>query len=175
MSLKDIRTSKRNICAVGGAQAIRFETSKVTENGTVMAKTVQAPPAKKDSPGFNLNLMDLGYLQGREVRMNNILIQFQGFHPSDFTRAFWNAQLSQLSAVAPQGATIRAGLMRKGRLFSANVRILSSSGHFYASAAGSQMRDVSHRLEMRLRKQLKRWKDLRTSRGDQRRSLNADG
>ena len=57
--------------------------------------------------------------------MNNILIQFQGFHPSDFTRAFWDAQLSQLSAIAPQGATIRAGLMRKGRLFSANVRILS--------------------------------------------------
>lgn len=99
--------------------------------------------------------------------MNDILIQFQGFHPSEFTRAFWEAQLSALSEMAPHGATIRAGLMRKGKTFSANIRILSSAGHFYASAGGSHMRDVSHKVESRLRKQLRRWKDARS----QRRSL----
>lgn len=93
--------------------------------------------------------------------MNEIMIQFQGFHPTDFTRSYLDSKLSQLYDQAPSGATLRAVFARKNKTFTAHVRILSSAGHFFATANGLHMRDVSRKLRERMRRQLRRWKSIR--------------
>lgn len=97
--------------------------------------------------------------------MNEILIQYQGFHPSDFTYSYLDAKLAELHKRAPQGATLRAVFTRKNKSFTANVRILSAAGQFFVSVRGNKMRDVTRKLEERLHKQLRRWKTLRFAGG----------
>jgi hypothetical protein len=93
--------------------------------------------------------------------MDQITIQYQGFHPSEFTRYYLDAKLSDLYAQAPRGSTLRAVFTRKNKTLIASVRVMSAAGHFFATARGMKMREVSHKLSDRLRKQLRRWKTLR--------------
>lgn len=94
--------------------------------------------------------------------MNDITIQFQGFHPTEFTRAYLDSKIAQLQGQAPFGAQIQALFQRKNKTFTASVRIFSGAGRFFVSARGQHMREVSQRLERRLRKQLKRWKPAKS-------------
>jgi hypothetical protein len=97
--------------------------------------------------------------------MQDIIIQFQGFHPSEFTRSYLDSKLSDLSAEAPDGSTLRAVFKRRNKMLIAQVRILTHTGMFFVSANGTHLREVTHKLNERARRQLRRWKDLRTRKG----------
>ena len=92
--------------------------------------------------------------------MNNIMIQYQGFQPCEWTRSYLDSKLHQLYTRAPEGSQLRAVITRKRKIFTASVRILSAAGHFFASAQGPNPRDVQRKLNEQLRKQLKRWKTI---------------
>jgi len=94
--------------------------------------------------------------------MQEIIIQFQGFHPSEFTRSYLDSKLSELSAEAPHGSTLRAVFKRRDKVLSAQMRILSHTGMFFVSANGTHLREVTHKLSERARRQFRRWKDIRT-------------
>jgi hypothetical protein len=93
--------------------------------------------------------------------MNDILIQFQGFHPSEFTRAYLDLKLSELHGQAPYGAILMAVFTRKRKVLTANVRIMSAAGYVFAQARGTGLREVSYKISARVRKKFNRWKSLR--------------
>ncbi|MGZ3723241.1 MAG: HPF/RaiA family ribosome-associated protein [Bdellovibrionales bacterium] len=93
--------------------------------------------------------------------MEDIMIQYQGFHPSDFTKTYLDSKLSELLDQAPYGSSVRAVFSRKNKQLVANVRIMSAAGQFFATAQGMHMREVSRKLGERVRRQLKRWKTIR--------------
>lgn len=96
--------------------------------------------------------------------MNNIQIQYQGFHPSEFTRAFLAAKLSEIQSEAPTGATLKAVFRRRDHLLTASVSILSRAGDFFAHAEGKHLREVCRHLLHRSQRQLERWHDRRKGR-----------
>jgi hypothetical protein len=105
--------------------------------------------------------------------MDDILIQYQGFHPSDFTRSYLDSKLSEIYSQAPYGASIRAVFTRKNKVLSAHLRIMSAAGQFFISAQGQHLNDVGQKLAKRVRKQLKRWQTMRLKR-QRLRDLKAD-
>ncbi len=93
--------------------------------------------------------------------MNEVLIQYQGFHPTPFTENFLDEKIHELSTQAPRGSTLHAVFRRKNKVLTATIRIMSAAGHFFATAEGLHLREVSRRLNERTRRQLRRWKSLR--------------
>lgn len=93
--------------------------------------------------------------------MEDIMIQYQGFHPSEFTKNYLDSKLSELLEQAPYGASVRAVFSRRNKILTANVRIISAAGQFFASAQGEHLRDVSRKLTERVRRRLNRWKTIR--------------
>ena len=93
--------------------------------------------------------------------MEHIMIQYQGFHPSEFTKSYLDSKLSDLLAQAPSDSSVRAIFTRKNKELVASVKIASTRGHFFATARGLHLRDVSRKLAERVRRRLNRWKKVR--------------
>lgn len=96
--------------------------------------------------------------------MDDLSIKFQGFHPSEFTRSYLNEKMSALHNGAPYGSRLKAVFTRDGHIFKGVVSIRSSAGKFFATASGSKLKEVTHRLVGQIRKQLSRWKSQRFER-----------
>ncbi len=93
--------------------------------------------------------------------MNEILIQYQGFQPSEFTRSYLDLKLSAIHEQAPKGSIVRAVFKRRSKTLTGTVRIMSAAGQFFATASGAHLREVTHLLAERVRRRLRRYKTLR--------------
>ncbi|MFN3454720.1 MAG: hypothetical protein ACK41T_07125 [Pseudobdellovibrio sp.] len=92
---------------------------------------------------------------------DEITMQFQGFHPTDFTRNLLNGTLTEIREEAPTGANVKGTFSRKDRMFKGIITIYSSAGKFFATATGKKLKDVQHKLMQQMRRQLNRWKSER--------------
>lgn len=90
--------------------------------------------------------------------MDNMMIKFQGFHPSDFTRSYLDDKITTLQYEAPKGAHIEATFTRRDKSFKGIVTIFSPGGKFFAVASGTKLKEVTHKLNEQIRKKLDRWK-----------------
>ncbi len=93
--------------------------------------------------------------------MENLMLKFQGFHPSDFTRTYLNDRMMHLQDEAPFGSTVHASFSRQNKFFKGIITINSNAGKFFAIASGTKLKDVTHKLNEQIRKQLERWKSRR--------------
>lgn len=96
--------------------------------------------------------------------MENLMLKFQGFHPSDFTRSYLNDKMMNIQDEAPNGSHLQASFSRNNRSFKGMITINSSAGKFFAIASGTKLKEVTHKLNEQIRKQLERWKSRRHSR-----------
>ncbi len=92
---------------------------------------------------------------------NELTIQYQGFHPADFTGSFLTRKMEELLTEAPTGATLNAVFTRKNHSFKGVLTISSPSGKFFAIAAHTRLREVNRRLFEQMRKQFDKWKSTR--------------
>lgn len=90
--------------------------------------------------------------------MENVMMKFQGFHPSDFTRSYLEEKMTILQDEAPKGAHMEAIFTRRDHAFKAVVSIFSPAGKFFAVASGPKLKDVTHKINHQLQKQLDKWK-----------------
>lgn len=90
--------------------------------------------------------------------MENMMIKFQGFHPSDFTRSYLDDKMALLQDEAPRGAHMEASFTRRDSAFKGVVTIFSPAGKFFAVASGTKLKEVTHKLNEQIRKQLAKWK-----------------
>ncbi len=89
---------------------------------------------------------------------NEVVLQFQGFHPSTITKNNLAEFVSELNDEVPHGASIKATFTRKDHLIKGIFMIKSSAGHFFATASSHKIRIITHKIREQLRKQLSRWK-----------------
>nr|HRO68435.1 hypothetical protein [Pseudobdellovibrionaceae bacterium] len=90
-----------------------------------------------------------------------IIVQYRGFHPSEFTQAHIDTLMKELQAEAPQGATLKAVFSRKDFYFRGVISIQSSPGRFFTVSSGRKIREVTGELSQKMRRQLHRWKSER--------------
>lgn len=95
------------------------------------------------------------------MHMDDLILKFQGFHPSDFTRSYLHDKMNSLQDEAPYGSYLQATFSRRDHLFKGIVMIHSSAGKFSAVASGTKLKEVTHRLTEQIRRQLDRWKSQR--------------
>lgn len=93
--------------------------------------------------------------------MNDIQVQYQGFHPSEFARLYLESKLNEIHERAPYGAVIRATFTREGERLKAQLRITSAVREFFAVAKGRRLRETGRKAFSQLQRQLERWKDER--------------
>lgn len=91
--------------------------------------------------------------------MENMMLKFQGFHPSDFTRSYLEDKMTILQHEAPYGAHMEATFTRNNKTFKAIVTILSPAGKFFAVASGTKLKEVTHKINHQLQKQMDKWKE----------------
>jgi ribosome-associated translation inhibitor RaiA len=96
--------------------------------------------------------------------MTNIMIQYQGFHPTAFTQSYIESQLDALLHHAPHGAVMRAIFRRKRNVFAARVHLRSGGGSFFAAASSRHMREAARQIVARVGRQLERRQTLRQRR-----------
>ncbi|WP_413290144.1 hypothetical protein [Bdellovibrio sp. HCB337] len=92
---------------------------------------------------------------------DEVSVQFQGFHPSEFTRSHVDLVMSELQDEAPSNATLKGVFSRKDHTFKAVVSIHSFAGKFFASASGTKLKDVTDQILQQLRRKLGQWKSDR--------------
>lgn len=92
---------------------------------------------------------------------DEVSIQYQGFHPSEFTRTHVSLVMSELQEEAPYGATLKGIVSRKEDQFKAMVTIYSSAGKFFATATGRKLKNVTDQILRQIRRQLGQWKSRR--------------
>lgn len=90
--------------------------------------------------------------------MENVMMKFQGFHPSEFTRSYLQDKMTILQDEAPKGAHMEATFTRRDHAFKAVVSIFSPAGKFFAVASGTKLKDVTHKINQQLQKQINKWK-----------------
>lgn len=100
--------------------------------------------------------------------MDEVVLKFQGFHPSDFTRALLNDVAEEIRREAPTGATVRASFVRKDGVFKGTVEAHSHAGSFFAQSSGPRLLVVARRLLEQMRRKIGKWESTRMAR---RRSL----
>lgn len=93
--------------------------------------------------------------------MNEVHVQYQGFHPSEFARHYLDGLLTQIHDRSPYGSVLRASFVREGERLKAQVRITSAAGEFFAVARGRRLREVGRKAFSRIQRQLERWKSER--------------
>lgn len=93
--------------------------------------------------------------------MDNLMMKFQGFHPSDFTVSYLQDKMTILQNEAPNGSRLQASFSRRDHFFKGVVTINSSAGKFFAMASGIKVKEVTHKLNEQIRKQFERWKSRR--------------
>ncbi|MBS1970940.1 MAG: hypothetical protein JSU04_11570 [Bdellovibrionales bacterium] len=93
---------------------------------------------------------------------DEVSIQYQGFHPSEFTRSHVSLVMSELQDEAPYGATLKGIFMRREDQFKATVTIYSSAGKFFATATGRKLKNVTDQILRQIRRQLEQWKSRRS-------------
>lgn len=93
--------------------------------------------------------------------MDDLLLRFQGFQPTEEVRSYLNERMSELQEEAPYGARLDATFSRHGQSMKGVVTIHSFAGKFFAVASGANLVDVTQRLIERLRRRLDRWKSRR--------------
>ena len=91
--------------------------------------------------------------------MDNLMMKYQGFHPSDFAISYLEDKMTILQDEAPIGANIQATFTRNDHIFKGVVTILSPAGKFFAVASGKKLRDVTHKIQSQMQKQIKKWKE----------------
>lgn len=89
---------------------------------------------------------------------DRLSLQFQGFHPADFTHSYLEDVMEELQREAPHGATLRGNFSRKDHFFKGMIAIQSPAGRFFAQASGTKLKVVTHELMQQIRRQLERWK-----------------
>lgn len=90
--------------------------------------------------------------------IDDMFLKYQGFHPSDFTRAYLDEKMSAIREEAPYGSLLHGTFTRHQHLFKGVVTIYSSAGKFFAVAESTKLKDVTQKLMVQLRKQLDKWK-----------------
>lgn len=105
--------------------------------------------------------------------MDNLMMKFQGFNPSDFTRSYLENKMTILQDEAPIGANVQATFTRHDHTFKAIVTILSPAGKFFAIANGKKLKDVTHKINQQLQKQLNKWKS-RSHKKESLKNINTD-
>jgi hypothetical protein len=95
------------------------------------------------------------------MQTGDISIQFQGFHPSKFTREFVEERLAEILEESPFGAALRASFTRQKNMIKGIVSVTSKRGKFFAVASSNQVDDVGRQLFSRIRRQLTKWKENR--------------
>lgn len=97
----------------------------------------------------------------RQISMDNRILKFQGFHPSEFTQNYLEEKIDLLLEEAPYGATLKMDMSRKDDQFKGMITIYSSSGRFFAISSGRKLKEVTNKLIEQIRKKLDRWKRRR--------------
>lgn len=91
--------------------------------------------------------------------MENLMMKYHGFHPSEFTTHYLEEKMAVLQDEAPIGANIQATFSRQNRIFKGVVTILTPAGKFFAVASGKKLKDVTHKIQSQMQRQIKKWKD----------------
>ena len=96
--------------------------------------------------------------------MEDIVIQYNGFSPTEFSKHYIDALMRQVRDEAPATATMRVVISRAGDGYRGFIRISSTAKPFFAIASGPKLTAVTDQLLERIRKQLSRWKETRFTR-----------
>lgn len=91
--------------------------------------------------------------------MDSLMLKYHGFHPSEFTTNYLEEKMIILQDEAPVGATIQATFSRNDHVFKAVVTVFSPAGKFFATASGKKLKDVTHKIQSQMQKQIKKWKE----------------
>ncbi len=95
------------------------------------------------------------------MELSEMTLQYNGFHPSDYTREYLESMMDELYTESPYGSVLQAVFSRQSQTFKARVRIDCSGAHFFAVASGRRLKEVTHKLVQQIRKQQSKWKSLR--------------
>ena len=98
------------------------------------------------------------------MELSEMTLQYNGFHPSEFTREYLESMMDELHTESPHGSILQAVFTRQNHLFKARVRIDCSGAHFFAVASGRRIKEVTHKIVQQIRKQQGKWKSLRFER-----------
>ncbi len=95
------------------------------------------------------------------MKFSNINIQYHGFHPSNYAEESFRDLLEEIRLESPQNAHIKASFSKKDELIKGILQIQSHAGSFFATATESNLREVSEKMLMQIRKRVHRWRTKR--------------
>ena len=107
------------------------------------------------------------------MAFSSLLIQYHGFHPSQFTQSYLSSMMEELHEESPYGSTLRATFSRKNKVIKGVVQITSAAGPFFAVASGTGLKEVSKKLTLQMRRRLEKWKSKRLHHNQSLKNLSA--
>ncbi len=95
------------------------------------------------------------------MAFDDIVLNYQGFHPSEFTQDHLVSLIRGLYEKSPSGAKVKASFSQRENLFKGVIKITSSAGSFFAVANGPALNEVSKKLFFQIKKRLDKYKSRR--------------
>lgn len=91
----------------------------------------------------------------------DVRVHYQGFQPGPMTEMKLASWADEIHDEAPSDACLKATYTKSGRTYQGMIRITSRAGEFFAIARGPNLYAVARQAMDRIRRQLKKWKDVR--------------
>lgn len=96
--------------------------------------------------------------------MQQCQIQFQGFHPSSFTKTHIEEICWDILDEAPRGAVLNAVVRRKDHEYSTHITIHSNAGRFFGLARDPKLFQAVRKVFSQVDKQICKWQARRHDR-----------
>ncbi len=95
--------------------------------------------------------------------MNNMSLNFQGFHPSVFTEKYLKLMLYKLVEESPKNAFLTAHFNRSKSHFKGFVQVMYNGMDLIGSAEGTRLKDVTRVIILQIRRKLIKQRKQRTN------------
>lgn len=89
---------------------------------------------------------------------NNVVVSYQNLHPSEETRAFVESVIGEIHQELPKGSKVKATFTAKDDVIKGILQAGSHGRPFFAVAASTNLKEISMRLLMLMRRRLEKVK-----------------
>jgi hypothetical protein len=98
---------------------------------------------------------------GGTMTNHEVIMQYQGFHPSKTTQDYLEDIFKEIQVEAPHKSTLKAIITKNKNLFKVSLDLHSHATSFFVAAEGTKLYEVGHRLLGLVRRKMSKWKKTR--------------
>lgn len=88
----------------------------------------------------------------------NIILTYQGFTPSEYTKEYIYSIMQEINQESPESTHLKVSFIKKNKEVKGMIHVYSAAGSFFSTAIGSHSKLVAEKMLNQVRRKISKWK-----------------